>query len=70
MIEADDEAAVDVHSLSVDPPHGRQHVLTDILELQCLLQALLVGGLDADEHPFEVRLAEELEKGIILSDVQ
>src|SRR5205085_7314013 len=44
--------------------------LARVLKLQRLLQALFVGRLDADEHPFEVRAAKESEQLIVLSDVQ
>ena len=70
MIEADDESREHVDSIGVDFLHRRKHVAADVLKLEGLLQALLVGRFDADEHPLEVRLAEKPKQLVVLRDVQ
>ena len=70
VIEADDESREHVDSIGVDLLDRRKHVAADVLKLEGLLQALLVGRFDADEHPLEVRLAEKPKQLVVLRDVQ
>ncbi len=51
-------------------PYRVKNVASRVLELERFLQAPLVRGLYADEHPSEVGLPEEVEKLVVLSDIE
>src|SRR6185295_13076160 len=70
VVEADNESGQDVDPVLVNAADGREDVFVQILRLQRFLQAARVGRLDADEHPAEVGLAEQLQQFLVLREVE
>ncbi len=56
--------------MGVDAPDRSEDVFGQVLRLQRLLQAFRIGRFNADEHPAEVRRAEQLEQFAVLREVQ
>jgi len=59
VVETDDEAGEDLQPGGVDPAHRLEQIAAHVLRLAGLAQARLVRRFDADEHPGEVRRAQQ-----------
>ena len=59
-----------VDAVRVNAPHRGEDVFVQVLGLQRLLQAVRVGRFDADEHPGEVRFAEQFQQFPVLRQVE
>ena len=68
-VKADDEAGADLHPVVLDLLHGGNHVAVDVVELVALLEALLAGGLDADEDVVESGMLHQHQQGRVVRQV-